>query len=216
MEIGLPTFLDLRSADVVHSFWVPRLMGKIDLVPNKVNSMWIEPERTGVVSWPVRHVLRHPTRARCCYASTCTPRGLRSLGGSSKSKPPKTTHPWPPGGGFSSERLASIATSMARSGNGRFGPDLTHLMSREHARFRRAEQFSPRPARVDQIPRAVQTGSADAGDESQRRRLWINWWLTSRPSNEWHERYGEIQAGRLPLPGEPSDKTVLSTCIRGW
>src|SRR5690349_17228919 len=44
----LPTFLDLRSADVVHSFWVPRLMGKIDLVPNKVNSMWIEPERPGL------------------------------------------------------------------------------------------------------------------------------------------------------------------------
>ena len=43
-----PTFLDLRSADVVHSFWVPRLMGKIDLVPNKINSMWIEPERPGL------------------------------------------------------------------------------------------------------------------------------------------------------------------------
>src|SRR5207302_10776797 len=44
----LPTFLDLRSADVVHSFWVPRLAGKTDLIPNKVNSMWIEPERTGL------------------------------------------------------------------------------------------------------------------------------------------------------------------------
>jgi cytochrome c oxidase subunit II len=44
----LPTFLDLRSADVVHSFWVPRLAGKTDLIPNKVNSMWIQPERTGL------------------------------------------------------------------------------------------------------------------------------------------------------------------------
>ena len=43
-----PTFLDLRSADVVHSFWVPRLAGKTELVPNKINSMWIEPERTGL------------------------------------------------------------------------------------------------------------------------------------------------------------------------
>src|SRR5580658_4340237 len=43
-----PTFLDLRSADVVHSFWVPRLAGKTDLIPNKINSMWIEPERTGL------------------------------------------------------------------------------------------------------------------------------------------------------------------------
>ena len=43
-----PTFLDLRSADVVHSFWVPRLTGKTDLIPNKINSMWIEPERAGL------------------------------------------------------------------------------------------------------------------------------------------------------------------------
>src|ERR1700690_301355 len=43
-----PTFLDLRSADVVHSFWVPRLAGKTEFGPNKVNTMWIEPERTGL------------------------------------------------------------------------------------------------------------------------------------------------------------------------
>src|SRR5215469_2741305 len=43
-----PTFMDLRSADVVHSFWVPRLSGKTDLIPNLKNTMWIEPNRTGL------------------------------------------------------------------------------------------------------------------------------------------------------------------------
>jgi cytochrome c oxidase subunit 2 len=47
-EHPTPTFLDLRSADVVHSFWVPRLAGKTELVPNKVNTMWIDPEQTGL------------------------------------------------------------------------------------------------------------------------------------------------------------------------
>ena len=47
-EHPTPTFLDLRSADVVHSFWVPRLAGKTELVPNKINTMWIDPERTGL------------------------------------------------------------------------------------------------------------------------------------------------------------------------
>ena len=47
-RVRSPTFLDLRSADVVHSFWVPRLAGKTDLIPNKINSMWIEPERAGL------------------------------------------------------------------------------------------------------------------------------------------------------------------------
>src|SRR5271154_5722666 len=43
-----PTFLTLLSADTDHSFWVPRLAGKTDLIPNHPNSMWIDPHETGV------------------------------------------------------------------------------------------------------------------------------------------------------------------------
>ncbi|MFZ4774540.1 MAG: cytochrome c oxidase subunit II [Terrimicrobiaceae bacterium] len=42
-----PTELVLESADVIHSFWVPQLAGKTDLVPNKKNKTWIEPFATG-------------------------------------------------------------------------------------------------------------------------------------------------------------------------
>src|SRR5271170_4897851 len=38
-----PTFLKLLSADTDHSFWVPRLAGKTDLIPNHPNSMWLDP-----------------------------------------------------------------------------------------------------------------------------------------------------------------------------
>src|SRR6202140_3168987 len=43
-----PTFLKLLSADTDHSFWVPRLAGKTDLIPNRVNEMWIDPQEVGV------------------------------------------------------------------------------------------------------------------------------------------------------------------------
>lgn len=43
-----PTYLALLSDDVDHSFWVPRLAGKTDLIPNHPNSMWIDPYQTGV------------------------------------------------------------------------------------------------------------------------------------------------------------------------
>src|SRR5579862_8642646 len=43
-----PTFLTLLSADTDHSFWVPRLAGKTDLIPNHPNRMWIDPEQPGV------------------------------------------------------------------------------------------------------------------------------------------------------------------------
>src|ERR1700685_1993202 len=43
-----PTFIKLLSADTDHSFWVPRLAGKTDLIPNHPNSMWIDPHEAGV------------------------------------------------------------------------------------------------------------------------------------------------------------------------
>lgn len=42
-----PTELFLESADVIHSFWVPQLAGKTDVIPNRRNRMWIEPFATG-------------------------------------------------------------------------------------------------------------------------------------------------------------------------
>src|SRR5262247_3935224 len=43
-----PTFLKLLSADTDHSFWIPQLAGKTDLIPNRVNKTWIDPHRTGL------------------------------------------------------------------------------------------------------------------------------------------------------------------------
>jgi cytochrome c oxidase subunit II len=43
-----PTFLRLLSADTDHSFWVPRLGGKTDLIPNHPNQVWIDPHEMGL------------------------------------------------------------------------------------------------------------------------------------------------------------------------
>ena len=43
-----PTHITLLSADTDHSFWVPKLAGKTDLIPNRSNSMWIDPHEAGV------------------------------------------------------------------------------------------------------------------------------------------------------------------------
>ncbi|MFQ6027200.1 MAG: cytochrome c oxidase subunit II [Dehalococcoidia bacterium] len=40
--------LDLQSADVIHSFWVPKLAGKVDVVPTRNNRMWIQADQTGM------------------------------------------------------------------------------------------------------------------------------------------------------------------------
>jgi cytochrome c oxidase subunit II len=43
-----PTFLRLLSSDTDHSFWIPELAGKTDLIPNRVNETWLDPHDTGL------------------------------------------------------------------------------------------------------------------------------------------------------------------------
>lgn len=48
IPVGEPVALELTSSDVIHSFWVPELQGKIDLLPWRTTTFWIEAERPGV------------------------------------------------------------------------------------------------------------------------------------------------------------------------
>lgn len=44
---GRPVHLQLTADDVIHSFWVPSLHGKMDLIPGKVNNFWIAADSVG-------------------------------------------------------------------------------------------------------------------------------------------------------------------------
>jgi cytochrome c oxidase subunit 2 len=48
LPIGEPVELFLRSNDVIHSFWVPNLAGKVDMIPGRVNRTVIQVDRPGV------------------------------------------------------------------------------------------------------------------------------------------------------------------------
>jgi cytochrome c oxidase subunit 2 len=48
LPVGEPVELELASADVIHSFWVPALAGKMDMIPGRRTRLKLEPTRTGV------------------------------------------------------------------------------------------------------------------------------------------------------------------------
>lgn len=48
VPVGRTVAVQLRSADVIHSFWIPALNGKTDLIPGQINETWFEAGRPGV------------------------------------------------------------------------------------------------------------------------------------------------------------------------
>lgn len=48
VPVDRPVWLELETADVIHSWWVPRLAGKTDLVPARTNVTWFEARRPGL------------------------------------------------------------------------------------------------------------------------------------------------------------------------
>jgi cytochrome c oxidase subunit 2 len=44
---GRPVHVNLRTVDVIHSFWIPKLAGKVDMIPNRANFLWIEADKPG-------------------------------------------------------------------------------------------------------------------------------------------------------------------------
>jgi cytochrome c oxidase subunit 2 len=48
VPVGVPIQLRLTSEDVIHSFWVPQVSGKVDLIPGKINLLTLRPDQPGI------------------------------------------------------------------------------------------------------------------------------------------------------------------------
>ena len=47
IPVGRKVLFHLTSADVIHSFWVPKLAGKMDVIPGQVNALWVQANAPG-------------------------------------------------------------------------------------------------------------------------------------------------------------------------
>jgi cytochrome c oxidase subunit 2 len=124
------TFLTLLSADTDHSFWVPRLGGKTDLIPNHPNQMWIDPHETGVFlgqcaqycgTQHAKMLLRVYVQSREEFE-----RWVHNQQQQPKSDPSSRGQRV-----FESTACVNCHAISGTAAKGRFGPDLTHLMSRD-------------------------------------------------------------------------------------
>ena len=136
---GRPVVLHIETADVIHKFWVPALAGKMDAIPGRVNTKWIQADEPGVY-WG--------QCAEMCGTHHANMR-MRVV-----ALPPEEFEQWVanygrgPGGGdhgaagrrgagpagVRNPRLASLATpSKAPRPQGNVGPNLTDIGGRRTA-----------------------------------------------------------------------------------
>ena len=131
VPLGRATFLTLESADVVHSFWVPQLNGKTDVIPNRVNRMWFEPRVAGLylgqcaeycgtqhARMMLRVVAHEPADFDAWVAQQRQPAADVAAAAAGRDL-------------FQSVACINCHRIGGTVAEGVFGPDLTHLMSRD-------------------------------------------------------------------------------------
>ena len=126
-----PTYLTMSSADTDHSFWVPRLAGKVDLIPNRVNTMWIDPAAAGLYlgqcaqycgTQHAKMLLRVYAESPADFAAWVAHQQQPAVHDSAAAEGLAV---------FQHNACISCHTVAGTAATGTFGPDLTHLASRD-------------------------------------------------------------------------------------
>jgi cytochrome c oxidase subunit II len=126
-----PTFIHLLSADTDHSFWVPRLAGKTDLIPNHPNQMWIDPRETGIYLGQCAQYcgVQHAKMLLRVYVDS--PEQFEAWVRAEKQPAAKDVTAEEGRRVFETTACINCHAVSGTVADGHFGPDLTHLMSRD-------------------------------------------------------------------------------------
>jgi cytochrome c oxidase subunit II len=126
-----PTYLVMSSADTNHSFWIPRLAGKMDVIPNKVNIMWMDPPSPGLYLGQCAQYCgtQHAKMLLRVYAET--PADFAAWIASQRQPAREDAATSEGRAVFQHNACISCHTIAGTVATGRFGPDLTHLASRQ-------------------------------------------------------------------------------------
>lgn len=154
-----PTFLRLLSADTDHSFWIPQLAGKTDLIPNRVNEMWMDPSQPGIYLGQCAQYCgtQHAKMLLRVYVDSA---GDFDTWVRAQKQPAVQDDKEIAGRQvFESTSCVNCHAVGGTNGTGHFGPDLTHLMSRSTIAAGAAENTPENLRLWIQNPDAVKPGS---------------------------------------------------------
>lgn len=130
-EHPTPTYLTMSSADTDHSFWIPRLAGKTDLIPGRVTTMWIDPQAAGLYLGQCAQYCgtQHAKMLLRVYADT--PGQFAAWIAQQQKVATQNTAAAAGEAVFQRNACISCHSIQGTVATGRFGPDLTHLAIRD-------------------------------------------------------------------------------------
>ena len=154
-----PTYLKLLSADTDHSFWVPQLAGKTDLIPNRVNTMWMDPHRTGIFLGQCAQYCGTQHAKMLLQVSVDSHEDFEAWANAQK-QPAKNDETVSAGRRvFETTACINCHAVAGTAATGRFGPDLTHMMSRSTIAAGAAENTPENLGMWIQDPEMIKPGS---------------------------------------------------------
>jgi cytochrome c oxidase subunit 2 len=132
IPVGIPVRVFLRSTDVIHSFWVPNLHGKQDLIPGHENAIVLHATRPGVFRGQCAEFCGYQ-HAKMAFWVTALPPAEFAKWADSQRKPsniPATPSQRKGQEVFLSSPCPLCHTVQGTPASGKVGPDLTHVASR--------------------------------------------------------------------------------------
>jgi cytochrome c oxidase subunit 2 len=133
--IDRPVYLTLKSADVCHSFWVPRLAGKTDLIPGRSNEMWFQTDKPGLYVGQCAEYCGTQHANMLLRVEVDAPdefeRWLEHQAGAAVEPSEGNTAARNAKSAFMEQSCVKCHRVRGTAADGSFGPDLTHLMSRK-------------------------------------------------------------------------------------
>jgi len=129
---GQPVDLRLRSADVIHSLWVPALAGKMDLIPGRVNHLRVQADRTGTFRGQCAEYCGGAHALMALHVVAEEPEAFEAWRASQRRPAPEPASAEAARGrdAFLARGCPLCHSVRGTPARGRFGPDLTHVGSR--------------------------------------------------------------------------------------
>jgi cytochrome c oxidase subunit II len=133
IPVGRPVLLRLGSADVIHSFWVPNLHGKMDMIPGRTQELSIQADRAGVYRGQCAEYCGHQ-HAHMAIVVIAEPEDQFNLWYQAQLQPAVTPSTESQTYGqkvFLSKPCVMCHRIQGTDAGGEVGPDLTHVASRQ-------------------------------------------------------------------------------------